>query len=62
MQEHKVVLSPDVYGLGTFVDVDVLPVPEDARRIFEILARKTPGFTKTGISGKLLNSKVMRKA
>jgi hypothetical protein len=46
MQEHKVVPSPDVYGLGTFVDVDVLPVPEDARRIFEILARKTPGFTQ----------------
>jgi hypothetical protein len=44
--EHKTVPSPDVYGPGTFTDVDVLPVPEDARRIFEILAKKTPGFTQ----------------
>jgi hypothetical protein len=46
VSEHRVVPSPDVYGPGTFTDVDVLPVPDDAGRIFEILARKTPGFTQ----------------
>lgn len=36
----------DVYGPGTFIDKNPLPVPEDARRVFEWLASRTPGFTQ----------------
>ncbi|KAE8366259.1 alpha methylacyl-CoA racemase [Aspergillus caelatus] len=43
---HKTVPSPDLYGPGTFVDKEFLPVPDDARRVLKILAKTTPGFTK----------------
>lgn len=43
---HETVPSPDIYGPGTFIDKEFLPVPDDARRVFEFLARTTPGFTK----------------
>ncbi|KAJ5087986.1 CoA-transferase family III [Penicillium angulare] len=45
-KSHETIAGDDVYGPGTFIDKEVLPVPEDARRIFEILASRTPGFTK----------------
>ncbi|OBT94375.1 hypothetical protein VE01_07733 [Pseudogymnoascus verrucosus] len=44
---HETIPSCDVYGPGTFMDKNVLPVPEDARRVFEILASRTPCFTKS---------------
>ncbi|KAJ5630008.1 hypothetical protein N7528_003665 [Penicillium herquei] len=43
---HEIVPSPDIYGPGTFVDKDFLTVPDDAHRVFEFLAKSTPGFTK----------------
>lgn len=43
---HETVSGTDVYGPGTFIDKNVLPVPQDARRAFEILASRTPGFNK----------------
>lgn len=43
---HKTVPGTDVYGPGTFIDKHVLPVPEDAHRVFEYLASHTPGFTQ----------------
>lgn len=43
---HETVSGTDVYGPGTFIDKKVLPVPEDAKRVFEYLASQTPGFTK----------------
>ncbi|KAJ5543187.1 hypothetical protein N7535_005616 [Penicillium sp. DV-2018c] len=43
---HETIPGDQVYGPGTFIDKSVLPVPEDARRIFELLATRTPGFTK----------------
>jgi hypothetical protein len=43
---HETLPGTEVYGPGTFVDKNVLPVPEDAKRVFEFLASKTPGFTK----------------
>lgn len=43
---HETVSGTDVYGPGTFIDKNVLPVPEDARRVFEYIASQTPGFTK----------------
>ncbi|KAL1857808.1 hypothetical protein Plec18170_003032 [Paecilomyces lecythidis] len=43
---HETVPNPDIYGPGTFIDKEFLPVPDDARRVFEFLARTTPGFTK----------------
>ncbi|KAJ6104079.1 CoA-transferase family III [Penicillium sp. IBT 18751x] len=43
---HETTPGTDVYGPGTFVDKEVLPVPEDARQVFEFLASQTPGFTK----------------
>lgn len=44
---HETIPGCDVYGPGTFIDKEILPVPEDARRVFEILALRTPGFTKS---------------
>lgn len=35
-----------MYGPGTFIDATVLPVQEDAQRVFSVLASRTPGFTK----------------
>ncbi|KAJ5348355.1 hypothetical protein MYU51_015167 [Penicillium brevicompactum] len=43
---HQTLPGDDIYGPGTYIDKTVLPVPEDARRVFELLASKTPGFTK----------------
>lgn len=43
---HETLPGDDVYGPGTYIDKKVLPAPEDARRIFEVLALRTPGFTK----------------
>ncbi|KAJ5142937.1 uncharacterized protein N7515_001724 [Penicillium bovifimosum] len=43
---HETIPGDEIYGPGTFIDKSVLPVPEDARRIFELLATRTPGFTK----------------
>ncbi|KAE8152329.1 CoA-transferase family III domain-containing protein [Aspergillus avenaceus] len=43
---HETNPGTDIYGPGTFIDKNVLPVPEDARRVFEFLAKKTPGFTQ----------------
>jgi hypothetical protein len=43
---HATLPSPEIYGPGTFVDKDFLAVPDDARRVFEILANATPNFTK----------------
>jgi hypothetical protein len=44
--QHQTLPSPDIYGPGTFVDSKFLAVPDDARRVFEILAKATPGFTQ----------------
>lgn len=43
---HETTPSPDIYGSGTFVDKQFRAVPDDARRVFELLAKSTPGFTK----------------
>ncbi|RAL02812.1 CoA-transferase family III [Aspergillus ibericus CBS 121593] len=43
---HETIPGTEVYGPGTFIDKNVLPVPTDARRVFEILASRTPDFTK----------------
>lgn len=43
---HETVPGTEVYGPGTFIDKTVLPVPVDARRVFELLASRTPGFTQ----------------
>ncbi|KAL2862798.1 CoA-transferase family III [Aspergillus lucknowensis] len=43
---HKTILGCAVYGPGTFIDATVLPVPEDAQRVFGVLSSRTPGFTK----------------
>ncbi|KAJ6157192.1 alpha methylacyl-CoA racemase [Penicillium chrysogenum] len=41
---HQTVPSPQTYGPGSFVDNVQAAVPDDARRIFSILAEATPGF------------------
>lgn len=38
--------SPEIWGPGTFVDFRLPNIPEDSRRIFELLAKATPGFTQ----------------
>lgn len=43
---HETVPGDEIYGPGTFIDKNPIPVPEDARRVFELLASRTPGFTK----------------
>jgi hypothetical protein len=35
----------DIYGPGTFTDVDFTPVPQECTRILHHLADTTPGFT-----------------
>ena len=35
----------DVYGPGTFTDLDFTPVPQECQRILQHLAESTPGFT-----------------
>lgn len=43
---HETIPSADIYGPGTFVDRDFIPAPQDATRIFEYIAKGTPGFTQ----------------
>ncbi|KAJ5920998.1 CoA-transferase family III [Penicillium verhagenii] len=43
---HQTIPGTEIYGPGTFIDKEVLPVPEDAHRVFEYLASSTPGFTQ----------------
>ena len=43
---HETIPGTDVYGPGTFIDKEVLPVPEDCKRVFEFVASQTPGFTQ----------------
>lgn len=40
--EHRTILG--VYGPGTHTDETFVPVPQDTKRIFKILASETPGF------------------
>ena len=42
---HQTIPSTEIYGPGSFVDREFLAIPDDARRILEILTRDTPGFT-----------------
>lgn len=35
----------DVYGAGTFTDLEFTPVPQECTRILHYLAEMTPGFT-----------------
>ncbi|CAH0055568.1 unnamed protein product [Clonostachys solani] len=42
----RVVSGADIYGPGTWIDSEAVPVPDDARRLFKVLAEATPGFTK----------------
>lgn len=46
MPTHETTPGDAVYGPGTFIDKTVLPVQDDARRVFELLASQTPRFTK----------------
>ncbi|KAI5197444.1 hypothetical protein AUEXF2481DRAFT_2740 [Aureobasidium subglaciale EXF-2481] len=43
MAAHEI--RPDVYGPGTFADVDFTPLPTEAARLLRHLAQITPGFT-----------------
>lgn len=43
---HKTTPSTDIYGPGSFMDTEFTPVPQDTARIFEYLAKNTPGFTQ----------------
>lgn len=43
---HETVPSTDIYGPGTYTDKTFLPAPRDATRIFEYIAKGTPGFTQ----------------
>ncbi|EME84337.1 uncharacterized protein MYCFIDRAFT_134113 [Pseudocercospora fijiensis CIRAD86] len=40
--QHQTV--PDVYGPGSYTDTSFTPVPEEASRILQYIAEKTPGF------------------
>ncbi|RSL97117.1 hypothetical protein CDV31_013185 [Fusarium ambrosium] len=42
----RIVSGADIYGLGSWIDSEALPVPDDARRLLKVLAEATPGFTK----------------
>ncbi|CAN9216274.1 unnamed protein product [Alternaria alternata] len=42
----RIVSGEDVYGPGSWIDTEPLPVPDDARRLLRILANATPGFSK----------------
>ncbi|KAJ5087446.1 hypothetical protein N7456_011062 [Penicillium angulare] len=46
MAAHQTTPGDKIYGPGTFIDNEVLPVPVDTRRVFEFLASSTPGFTQ----------------
>jgi hypothetical protein len=43
----RIVSGEEVYGPGSWIDSEALPVPDDARRLLKILADATPGFTKS---------------
>lgn len=43
---HAVLPGDDIYGPGSYIDKEFTPVPKDAHRVFEYLARTTPGFTQ----------------
>ena len=47
MSAHDVISGADIYGSGAYVDKTFIPVPQDARRVFEYLAKSTPGFTQS---------------
>ncbi|KAK1993395.1 CoA-transferase family III [Colletotrichum falcatum] len=42
----RIISGTDIYGPGSWIDSEALPVPEDAKRLLRILADSTPGFTK----------------
>ncbi|KAL6355259.1 hypothetical protein LRP88_11508 [Fusarium phalaenopsidis] len=42
----RIVSGTDIYGLGSWIDSEALPVPDDARRLLKVLAEATPRFTK----------------
>ncbi|OAP58767.1 hypothetical protein AYL99_06064 [Fonsecaea erecta] len=42
----QITASPEIWGPGTFVDNDAPDIPKDSRRVFELLAKATPGFTQ----------------
>ncbi|ODM22887.1 hypothetical protein SI65_00476 [Aspergillus cristatus] len=46
MATHTVIPGDDIYGPGSYIDKEPIPVPQDARRVFEYLAKTTPGFTQ----------------
>ncbi|OQD82256.1 hypothetical protein PENANT_c022G10790 [Penicillium antarcticum] len=46
MSSHETLPGTDIYGPGTFVDKEFTPSPQDAGRIFEYIAKGTPGFTQ----------------
>ena len=46
----RIVSGEDVYGPGSYIDSEALPVPDDARRLLKIFAKSTPGFTKNDAS------------
>ncbi|KIV88185.1 hypothetical protein PV10_09104 [Exophiala mesophila] len=46
MKEIQTTASPETWGPGTFIDHSKPNVPEDSRRVFEFLARSTPGFSQ----------------
>jgi hypothetical protein len=43
MSSHQT--EKDIYGPGTFADVNFTPVPQECKRILRYLAETTPGFT-----------------
>ncbi|OQE40135.1 hypothetical protein PENCOP_c006G02570 [Penicillium coprophilum] len=43
---HKTTPSADMYGPGTFMDTEFIPAPQDTARIFDYIAKNTPGFTQ----------------
>ncbi|RSL43904.1 hypothetical protein CEP54_014897 [Fusarium duplospermum] len=42
----RIVSGADIYELGSWIDSEALPVPDDARHLLKILAEATPRFTK----------------
>lgn len=46
----RVVSGADIYGPGSWIDSEALPIPQDAKRLMQILADSTPGFTKDPVA------------
>jgi hypothetical protein len=44
---QETVSSTDIDGPGTFMDKSFVPAPQDAARLLEYIAKRTPGFTQT---------------